>query len=183
MSALDACQGVGQVPAELDRLTALYLERQPRTVLEIGVWHGGTLRVWLENAAPHATVVAVDPAHLTPENYEGWRKPDTMLIVGEGRSEDLTGLIGARAPYDWVFIDGDHSAAAVRFDVALALPLIRPGGLILLHDITAAGYPPLAPRIAYEDLRAAGHPGWEIIEPPPEWYPAECGHGIGVVQL
>jgi hypothetical protein len=38
-------------------------------------------------------------------------------------------------PVDVLFIDGDHSASGVRSDVAMYGPLVREGGLILLHDI------------------------------------------------
>jgi SAM-dependent methyltransferase len=36
--------------------------------------------------------------------------------------------------YDLVFIDGDHSAEAVRKDIETALNVLRPGGLIAFHD-------------------------------------------------
>ncbi len=176
------CNGIGQNPAELDRLRDLYLVNQPERVLEIGVWFGGTLREWLENAAIGATVVAVDPEHQSPNKYAGWSRPDTTLVVGTGRSQDLHDLITEHAPYDWVFIDGDHTQEAVDHDVELTVPLVRKGGLLLLHDIVAEGYPPLPPRIAFDRL-AEEHETWEIVEPTPVWYPSDCGHGIGVVQL
>lgn len=40
-----------------------------------------------------------------------------------------------RGSVDVLFIDGDHSAAGVRADLAMYGPLVRPGGVILLHDI------------------------------------------------
>ncbi len=183
MTDLDAMQGVGQNPAELDQVRDLYNERKPRAVLEIGVWHGGTLKVWLTNGAPEL-VVAVDPVHLNPHEYESWRFPDTQLVVVHGAAwdEDATALIRAHAPYDWAFIDGDHIEAAVIHDVALVEPLMRAGGLMLLHDITAPGYPPLAPRKAFNAL-LLDHEGWEINEPRPGWYPSNLGSGIGVVQF
>lgn len=36
--------------------------------------------------------------------------------------------------YDLVFIDGDHSAEAVRKDIETALSVLKPGGLIAFHD-------------------------------------------------
>lgn len=35
---------------------------------------------------------------------------------------------------DMVFIDGDHSAPAVRKDIEAWLPNVKPGGLVLFHD-------------------------------------------------
>lgn len=177
------CFGLGQVPAELDQLRDLYVERKPLSVLEIGVWFGGTLREWLTNAAPGATVVAVDPEHQNPNLYEQWTPEGVTLVVGTGRSSDLEHLIREHSPYDWVFIDGDHSHDGVRADMELTTKLVRPGGLLLLHDIAAEGFPPLAPRIWFEALRDSGYDCTEIVETPPDWYPADSGHGIGVVQL
>ena len=178
------CNGVGQNPAELDRMRDLYISRKPKTVLEIGVWYGGTLREWLENATEDATVVAVDPEHLAPNKYEGWRKPDTNLVVVTGRTSNpvTDDVVRAHAPYDWVFVDGDHTEDGVRYDINLTLPLIAEGGLLLLHDIEAENYPPLYPRLEFDKLRAV-HDGWEIVEPTPDWFPSDGGHGIGVVQL
>lgn len=175
---------VGQVPAELNRMRDLYIERAPKRVLEIGVFYGGTLREWLANAAPNATIVAVDPEHQNPNRYDGWKKPSTTLIVGTGRSQDVVieAQIMLFAPFDWIFIDGDHAQDSVDADVALALQVAAPGGLVLLHDIAAEGYPPTPPRLAFDKL-AETHEAWEIVETPPEEYGAENGHGIGVVQL
>jgi predicted O-methyltransferase YrrM len=36
--------------------------------------------------------------------------------------------------FDFIFLDGDHSAATVYQELALALGHLRPGGTILLHD-------------------------------------------------
>ena len=75
---------------------------------------------------------------------------------------------------DALVLDGDHHVAGVRQDLADYGPLVRPGGLILLHDI---GYTPdpraevwqiwpeLARRYATGEVRnPAGGPGWGVIE-------------------
>jgi len=179
----EMCNGVGQNPAELDKVRELYVARKPKRVLEIGVWFGGTLREWLENATDGATVVAVDPEHQAPNRYPEWQKPDTNLVVVVGRTGGSADeKTREHAPYDWVFIDGDHSPDGVKNDIALTLPLVAEGGLLLLHDIAAEGYPPLAPRLEFDKLMET-HDGWEIVEPTPDWFPSDGGHGIGVVKL
>jgi glycosyltransferase involved in cell wall biosynthesis len=52
--------------------------------------------------------------------------------------------------FDGCFIDAQHDAAAVAADLALALPLIRPGGWIAFHD--------------YGRSEATGHPGFGVTE-------------------
>ena len=36
--------------------------------------------------------------------------------------------------FDFIFLDGDHSSQAVYQEISAALSLLRPGGVILLHD-------------------------------------------------
>jgi len=36
--------------------------------------------------------------------------------------------------FDMVFIDGDHSYEGARYDIEHSLPLLRPGGILVLHD-------------------------------------------------
>lgn len=169
---------VGQVQAELDQMRDLYVERAPKKVLEIGVYYGGTLREWLTHAASNGTVVAVDPDHKNPELYEGWTRELTRLVVAHGRTSEVTDLIKFHAPYDWVFIDGDHSEAGVRFDISFTLPLVRKGGLMLIHDILPDHIPP---RVCFEEL-AENHETWTIVAEPDDDYPDNCGHGIGIIQ-
>ena len=79
--------GVGQIPAELEQVRAIYRKKKPKAVLEIGVWYGGTLREWMTLGKPKK-VVAVDPAHANPSQYESWRSPSTELVIISGRSQD-----------------------------------------------------------------------------------------------
>ncbi len=175
---------VGQVPGELEQVVALYKERQPKSVLEIGVFYGGTLKEWLENAQPATTIVAVDPAHLNPHLYDTWKKNDTLLIVVEGRTgtQETDDQVRLNGPYEWIFIDGDHTQEAIDHDIELARSVLVPDGVILIHDIAAEGYPPIPPRIAFDRVKVEGF-SWEIVEEPPDWYASDNGHGIGVVQF
>ncbi len=178
--------GVGQIPAELDQARALYVRKQPKRVLEIGVWYGGTLREWLRLAAPKATVVAVDPDHLDPDSYEDWRKDDTTLVVLTGRSQDdvIKEQIAEQGPYDWIFLDGDHGENLLRADVELAGSVAAKGCCLLLHDIDDGGSDTTGPRRVLDDLYSQGFRITEIIASPEgTGYPPVSAHGIGVVQL
>jgi cephalosporin hydroxylase len=171
-----------QVASELEAMRALYRERKPERVLEIGVWEGGTLRVWLEDAVPGATVVAVDLEHRCRDRYEGWQAPETTIEVVTGSSRDFAVMarIRACAPYGWVFIDGDHSAKGVGSDVRTCLPLIERGGLLLLHDITPPAFmDSYPPGELLRELARAGYEISTIVDPEP----LQTAHGIGVVQL
>ena len=150
-------------------------------MLEIGCWDGGTLREWLTQHTPDL-VVAVDLDHVNREAYGGWKHSDTELVLYTGQSQDgpQVEAMQRHAPYDWVFIDGDHGDWGVTTDVKTCLPLVAPGGLMLLHDIEAGTdftgtYPPRKElhRLALE------HDTWEYTDPTRmPW-----AHGIGVIQL
>ena len=178
--------GVGQVPAELDKVCSLYREKKPRRVLEIGTWYGGTLRKWLQHAQPNATVVAVDLDHVNPGAYEGWMQRGTRLVVltGDSQDEAIQEQIRAQGPYDWIFIDGDHEEDGVDADVRFARSVASPGAMILLHDIDPGGSDTTGPRAAFARLQLEGLRTSEIIERAEgTGYPAASAHGIGVIHL
>lgn len=169
-----------QVPAELDAMVKLYKERKPKRVLEIGCWDGGTLREWLTQGSPEF-VLAIDLEHRNAEAYADWVGEETELrtVVGDSSEERQVREMLCSAPFDWVFIDGDHTDAGVRADVTNTLKLISPGGLMLLHDITPpAGTSTVPPRVVWQEL-ARDYKAWayEFDEPAP-WT-----RGIGVVEL
>jgi len=167
-----------QVDAELDQMRDLYRERNPKRVLEIGSWDGGTLREWL--AGEPDLVVAIDDNHRNESAYEDWLVPGTELILGKGLSQSLemVELMEEFAPYDWVFIDGDHDAGAVALDVLNCKRLTE--GVLALHDIVPGdGLPTTGPQIAFNKLRRK-HKTTKFVADPGAW---PWAHGIGVVFL
>ena len=172
-----------QVPSELEQMLKLYRERKPKRVLEIGCWDGGTLKEWMTNHTPEV-LVAVDLEHRNRDAYESWRHPATSLYWYAGQSQDASQVAAmqSHAPYDWVFIDGDHGEWGVSTDVQTCLPLVRKGGLMLLHDVEAGSdfggdmYPP---RVELRKLAEKGYLTWEWVDP----QRMPWAHGIGVVQL
>lgn len=59
-----------------------------------------------------------------------------------GRSQDLMpALIACDARFDMIFIDGDHSAAAVQHDVECARGLLCAGGTLACHDYGYDAWP------------------------------------------
>jgi predicted O-methyltransferase YrrM len=179
-------QVAAQSPAELREALALYVASDPKVVLEIGCLHGGTLRCWLQNASPEV-VVAIDPNHHMADLYGSWCQATTQLYVGRGHSQfdSMLELMTEHAPYDWVFIDGDHSLEAVRADAYNVLPLMNTGGYMLFHDVHAPpsmGWDPTPPRQVWEEVaRVEGRRSWVIAAPRPQGYPPESANGIGVV--
>lgn len=171
-----------QVPSELESMMRLHAEKKPTRLLEIGCWDGGTLREWLTNAPAKATVVAVDLEHRNRDAYAEWTKPDTSLVLGTGNSQadDMVQLIRDLAPYDWVFVDGDHEYWAAKHDVDVTLPLINPGGVLALHDITPPdGMGTYPPGVILEELGTNGY----RTERYQDLSPAPWARGIGICHI
>ena len=56
------------------------------------------------------------------------------FIVGDSHSAATLESAVEHAPYDFVFLDGDHRLPGVRHDFHDYRQLVRPGGIIALHD-------------------------------------------------
>lgn len=171
-----------QVPFELERMTELYRKVSPRRVLEIGSWDGGTLRVWLTEGHPEF-LAALDLHHRKPNLYEGWRKPGTQLevLTADSQSEDTKEKLRALAPFDWVFVDGDHDESAVRSDAELGSELMPNGGVLVFHDIARGRYNEGAPgpEIVFGQLANTRRSETYIDNA----HASNWAHGVGVIYL
>jgi len=184
---LAASQKLDEILPFLDRVAAL----APRAVCEVGTSGGGTLYLLTRVAAPDAVIVSVDleiPPHLAAARARLVRGSQRLVsLAGDSQTEAMVDRVRAALgdrPLDVLFIDGDHSYEGVKRDWELYSPLVRPGGLIGLHDIqedyaTSRGTPTAAisgevPRF-WRELREA-HRTEELIADPDQ-----DGYGIGVV--
>jgi predicted O-methyltransferase YrrM len=145
-----------QARSEITRLLDLLAQDPPRTVLEIGTARGGTLFLWSRVAAPDALLVSVDlPDGLFGGGYPEWKAP---LYRSFARDEQRVDRVRAHTPsqetleyvkellggreVDFLFVDGDHTYDGVARDYDLYSPLVRPGGVIALHDVVPQGAHP-----------------------------------------
>jgi len=67
---------------------------------------------------------------------------------------------------DFLFIDGDHSYEGLKGDWTSWSPLIKPGGVVALHDSRATPNRPIhdAGSVRYCQEVIVYHPGFEVIE-------------------
>jgi predicted O-methyltransferase YrrM len=122
----------------LERARAL----RPRCICEIGTSAGGTLYALTRIAESDAVIVSVDLTIplATRSARARLARPGHRVISLEGDSHDeatraaVNEAVG-RQPIDVLFIDGDHSYNGVRADFELYSSLVRPGGIIALHDV------------------------------------------------
>lgn len=144
----------GQIREEILSLAHQVQALSPRVIVEIGTATGGTFFIWCTMAEPSATLISLDlPGGVHGGGYPSWkqhlyrsfRKPHQrthfMRVNSHEKSSlnQLQKLLNGQK-IDFLFIDGDHTYEGVKQDFAMYAPLVRPGGLIALHDI--AKHPP-----------------------------------------
>lgn len=127
----------------------------PESILEIGT-HVGASTVYIAAAllgdgnsdtkiSPRLVSVDIndvnDPVSKPWFKYGATHSPVEMIkgvncghLVSFVKNSSLEYLSACRNKYDFIFLDGDHSAKNVYREIPAALRLLNKGGLILLHD-------------------------------------------------
>ncbi len=180
-----------QIDTEICSLLALAAQRAPRRVLEIGRAQGGTAFL-LSRAIPSVGwTLSVDlgPRHSRTLRFFNAPARAFHSVRGSSRDDRVFAQIVRRVgeePVDLLFIDGDHSYEGVAADYRLYHPLVRPGGLIVFHDIVPAattGDPRAGHRWVggvprfWQEVRPQGARFWEFVE-----HRDQNGFGIGVIE-
>jgi predicted O-methyltransferase YrrM len=176
--------GPFQVRSEITAFVSLVSEEQPRRVLEIGTWRGGTLYLLAWASGPGARLLSLDvrrlgPLHRLLIGRIATRGRTVVLRSADSHAPETRAQVAAffgGDALDLLFIDGDHSYEGVREDYELFSPLVRPGGLIAFHDIVDG-----------DEVRVGGVPRFwrevrDSLEEPVEFVESwsQGGFGIGV---
>jgi predicted O-methyltransferase YrrM len=160
-------KGAMQKPKELARMLDLLADSEASTVLEIGGMHGGTAWAWWQVLQPPKRIVTIDLFVLEGRMKHAPR--DVTLINADSHDPAtlehpaLQGLL-----VNFLFIDGDHSYRGVRQDFAMYANLVRPGGLIALHDVSVeqpARVRAIHDVIPFWNELCRVYPGHEIFDP------------------
>lgn len=176
--------GTGGVnPGDRRAIYCLIHHLRPATVLEVGTHVGAsTLHIAAalsdvarEGSAP-GTLVSVDINDVNSTATRPWvnhgaaRSPAEMMrdmgfdsFVHFVTSDSRDFLASCPDRFDFIFLDGDHAAGTVYQEVPAALRLLKPGGVILLHDyfpdlkpLWSNGSLLPGPFLAIERLRSEG---------------------------
>ncbi|MEE8522144.1 MAG: class I SAM-dependent methyltransferase [Gemmatimonadota bacterium] len=147
-------------PIEARRLESL-AEGAVDPIVEIGTYHGLSTVVMARKT--DEIIFTVDPHDM----YDSW--PAFCQTLAE---HDLRNVVPLRRtskqarrllnlPLGGVYIDGDHSAQAVRDDLRLWVPLLTPGGFLALHDYESHAE---GVKRALEEFLAEGRVEFEDIQ-------------------
>jgi hypothetical protein len=126
---------------------------QPSSILEVG--GGATSFFWgvfaptvsltldtYSDSVPAGTeeclVFAEYPHYDGNPLYSG-----AKTFVCDSHRQETLDSVSAFGPFDFLFIDGDHSRVGIEQDIKMYVPLVNPGGLVAFHDWDHHGtYPP-----------------------------------------
>lgn len=150
-------------------------------VLELGAWYGFSTII-LAQAARRVTSVdwhRGDEHAGEVDTWEAFRANLARYGVAakvdarRGRFEDvLPALYREGALFDGCFLDAQHDTASVERDLALALPLVRPGGWIAFHDYGRGedtgheGFGVTAAAAGFGITGVTGHLAWGTVPGP-----------------
>lgn len=139
----------GVNPGDRRAIYTIITGLKPQNVLEVGT-HIGASTLYIARALKGSdrasSLTTVDIVNVNAPDAP-WKKiglpqsPVQMLraldcaenVIFE-KSSSLEYLKNTDQKFDFIFLDGDHSAATVYEETALALDALTPGGIIMLHD-------------------------------------------------
>jgi cephalosporin hydroxylase len=176
-----------QVPEEITALLDLVRREAPRRILEIGSSRGGTLYLFTKVVPADATLLTVDLRIPDPALLRSFARGRQRVVTIEGDSTAPDTLAAVRAvlpeAVDFLFLDGDHSYEGIKRDFEIYAPLVRPGGLIVFHDIVednetrygvvTGGWSGGVPRF-WSELKTR-YPHREFVR---DWAQDACGIGV-----
>jgi predicted O-methyltransferase YrrM len=129
--------GRGIIRQDFDEAAALF--RAVRNIpnargVEIGRFSGGSTLLLAVAVGPQGKLISIDiapqdDAILRSVLQRGGLQERVELVVGDAAKTDC------REALDFVFIDGDHSYEGARRDHNLWGSRVKPGGLIIHHDM------------------------------------------------
>jgi predicted O-methyltransferase YrrM len=128
--------------SEILRLVELIRSFQPATVCEIGAAGGGTTFLMAFAASSDATIISLDLnfPQVRKTAIGSFARDEQKIICLEEDSHRPKAVQALKESLpgkslDILYLDGDHSYEGVKADFQTFSPLVRPGGLIIFHDI------------------------------------------------
>ncbi|MGI8679517.1 MAG: class I SAM-dependent methyltransferase [Jatrophihabitans sp.] len=103
----------------------------PISLLEIGVFHGGSLHMWRDYLGPSAHIIGVD----VDSRCAALADARAEVVIGDQEDRSfLTRLCDRAGPFDVTIDDGGHtmSQQVTAFDVLW--PAVRESGIYLVED-------------------------------------------------
>lgn len=173
-----------QLDGEFRALLAIVNGLAPGAVVEIGSYKGGSLYQWQEHTAPGSVIIAIDlpggpwGSRDALPHVGQWREwgPEIIPILADSHSADTVEAVRQEIDaIDFLFIDGDHRYEGAKSDFDLYWPMVRPGGIVALHDVLKTDEGCGVAQFWCE-IQASGLSACTLMS-----YPDQSNMGIGVI--
>jgi 23S rRNA U2552 (ribose-2'-O)-methylase RlmE/FtsJ len=116
---------------------ATFRDRSP-VVLEIGVFHGGSLEMWRHYFGPGTRIVGID---IDPRCSE-LEDEDITIVVGDQADRLFLARVCERFPHvDIVIDDGGHLMEQQIATFEVLYPHVQPHGVYVCEDMQTSMYP------------------------------------------
>jgi demethylmacrocin O-methyltransferase len=104
-------------------------------LLEIGIWHGDSLRMWKEYN-PELDIFAID---IDPNVLNFIHTNDFNISIGDQSNEELLNSIVLKSgPLDFIIDDGSHVHEHILSSFKVLWEHVKPGGYYFIEDLHAA---------------------------------------------
>lgn len=127
-----------------ERHLGTFRGKAPR-VLEIGVFHGGSLDMWRRYFGRGTHIVGVD---IEPR-CKSLERPGVEIRIGDQGDPEFVAALAADGPFDIVIDDGSHLPAHQILALEQLWPSVKVGGVLLVEDLCTNYWPEYggAPRL------------------------------------
>lgn len=116
----------------------LYLfQDRPCSLLEIGVNHGGSAIMWYEYL-PESKLFLLDTRNaISPHIAAAMNLDRVQLYIGDAYTDGMVSRMYHDCPngFDIIIDDGPHTLASQIYVLTSYLPLLNPGGILVIEDI------------------------------------------------
>src|SRR5688572_18393822 len=108
----------------------------PVHILEIGVYSGGSLRMWRDYFGPQARIYGID----IEDACRAYRTEGTEILIGDQGDPAFWARVRQQIPtLDIVVDDGSHRPEHQVATLRALLPHLRPGGVFVCEDAHGFG--------------------------------------------
>jgi predicted O-methyltransferase YrrM len=133
-----------------------HVREQRLRMLEIGLYNGGSLRMWrdyLPNAVLHG--IDIDARTLA---YQDEIPNSQVRLVDQGSAEALEAFVAELGGnYDFILDDGGHTMVQQIVTFEVLWPQIMPGGIYVIEDLGTSYFVEYGGRPVGEDGTAVAH--------------------------
>lgn len=135
-----------KTPKFLEYYDKLKTRAQPKDIMEVGMFEGGSL-VYLDKVFQPTKLVGLDLRREPIEPLEAYREGRDHIVTYYGRSQDQQGtLMAARSNFptgiDLVVDDASHLYAQTKATFEMLFPMVRTGGTYIIEDWAWSHTPP-----------------------------------------